>query len=87
MKLKFFEFISVALCVVMLAVTSFLPATASVKPASIKLQNTISQYEVENNSEEIALETLKKTLKENNVKFNNIDVAKQNESTEEVLVW
>lgn len=40
----------------------------------------------ENNTEYIALETLTKTLKENNIKFTNIDIAKQNESTSEVLV-
>lgn len=40
----------------------------------------------DNNTEEIALDTLKQTLKENNIKFNNIDIAKQNETTEEVLV-
>lgn len=40
----------------------------------------------DNNTETIALETLKETLKENNIEFNNIDIARQNESTSEVLV-
>lgn len=36
----------------------------------------------ENNTESIALETLKSTLKEYDIKFNNIYIAKQNEKTE-----
>lgn len=40
----------------------------------------------ENNTEEIALSTLKQTLKENNIQFNNIDIAKQTETTKGVLV-
>lgn len=40
----------------------------------------------DNNTEEIAVETLKETLKENNIKFSNIKTAKQNESISEVLV-
>jgi len=40
----------------------------------------------ENNTEDIALETLKNTLKENNIEFKNIDIAKQHETTKEVHV-
>jgi len=40
----------------------------------------------ENNTELIALKTLKDTLIENNVEFKNIDIAKQHESTKEVRV-
>ena len=40
----------------------------------------------DNNTETIALETLKETLKENNIQFSNISIAKQEETTSEVLV-
>ena len=40
----------------------------------------------ENNSEEIALATLKSTLKEYNIEFEDIDVAKQNEKTENYII-
>lgn len=36
----------------------------------------------QNNTEELALETLKETLKNKNIEFNNIQVAKQNQMTE-----
>ena len=36
----------------------------------------------ENNTEEIAMNTLKSTLKEYNIEFNNISIAKQNEKSE-----
>ena len=40
----------------------------------------------ENNKEEIALETLKKKLSTNQIDFNNIIVAKQNEMTKEIVI-
>ncbi len=40
----------------------------------------------ENNREELALETLTNTLKENNIDFNNIEIAKQRQTTSEVLL-
>ncbi len=40
----------------------------------------------ENNTEEIALQTLKDTLKEYNVEFNNIFIAKQNEKSENFII-
>lgn len=40
----------------------------------------------DNNTENLALDTLKKTLKENDIEFNNIDIAKQTEATKEVMV-
>ena len=40
----------------------------------------------ENNSPELALETVREGLKENNVEFNNLVVAKQKEKTDCVLV-
>ncbi len=40
----------------------------------------------ENNTEEIALNTLKNTLDEYNVEFNNIFIAKQNEKTENFII-
>lgn len=46
----------------------------------------LAHLSYENNTEDIALDTLKQTLKENNITFNNIDIAKQTESTKGVLV-
>lgn len=40
----------------------------------------------ENNTEELALETLQDTLKQNNIEFTNVSVAKQRETTEEVFI-
>jgi len=40
----------------------------------------------ENNTESIALDTLKSTLKENDVEFNNIFIAKQDEKTENFII-
>ena len=40
----------------------------------------------ENNTPELAMDTLKQTLKDNNIKFENITYAKQHESTEEVKI-
>lgn len=40
----------------------------------------------ENNTPELAMDTLKQTLKDNNIKFENITYAKQRESTEEVKI-
>lgn len=39
----------------------------------------------DNNTEQIALDTLRKTLKDNNIEFTNIKVARQNEMVSEVL--
>lgn len=41
----------------------------------------------ENNTPELALETLNKEFAENNIKFNNIVVAKQEERTDLIEVW
>ena len=40
----------------------------------------------ENNTEEIAMSTLKDTLKEYDIEFNNIFIAKQNEKTKEFII-
>lgn len=40
----------------------------------------------ENNTEEIAFNTLKSTLKEYNIEFENIDIAKQDERTENFII-
>ena len=40
----------------------------------------------ENNTEEIALDTLKSTLKEYNVEFDNIYIAKQDSKTENFII-
>ena len=40
----------------------------------------------ENNTEELALNTLKSVLKEYNIEFNNISIAKQNEKTENYVI-
>lgn len=40
----------------------------------------------ENNTEEIALNTLKSTLREYNIEFNNISIAKQNEKSENYVI-
>ena len=40
----------------------------------------------DNNTEELAINTLKETLKENNISFNNIKVARQKEKTEMITI-
>jgi len=41
----------------------------------------------QNNTEDLALETLKKTLERKTISFNNIMIARQNEMTELIEVW
>lgn len=49
-------------------------------------QVVLAHLSHENNTEEIALETLRNTLKEYNVEFNNVSIAKQNEKTENFII-
>lgn len=49
-------------------------------------QIILAHLSEENNTPEIALETLKKELEDNNIKFNNYITAKQNENTELIEV-
>ena len=50
-------------------------------------QVVLAHLSEQNNTEEMALKTLKQTLKNNNIKFNNIICAKQNIKTELFKVW
>ena len=49
-------------------------------------QIVLAHLSHENNTEEIALETLRTTLREYNIKFSNVSIAKQNEKSENFVI-
>ena len=54
-------------------------------PATKKI--FLAHLSEENNTYEKAIETLKSVLEEYDIKFDNIEIAKQNEKTELITLW